>query len=83
MKIDVEGTEYNVLKGMQKTIGEFRPVIFCEIYRGEASNFAPDETAEFLVNRNYKAYVMCNGELREYARHDDNLYNYLFVPAER
>jgi hypothetical protein len=31
IKIDVEGFEYNVLKGGEQTIKEFRPVLFVEV----------------------------------------------------
>jgi hypothetical protein len=31
VKIDVEGAEYEVLKGMQKALSQHRPVIACEI----------------------------------------------------
>ena len=80
VKIDVEGFEYDVLKGMTKTISAFHPVIFCEIYKGTGSNQVPDETVSFLLNRGYKAFVSHDGELVEYQRHDDNFYNYLFLP---
>lgn len=81
VKIDVEGFEYNVLKGMTKTISAFHPVIFCEIYKGMGSNQVPDETVRFLLDRDYRAFVMHDGEMIEYQQHDDNFYNYLFLPG--
>lgn len=83
VKIDVEGFEYNALKGMTKTISTFNPVIFCEIYQGTGSNQAPDETVRFLLDRNYSAFVLHDGKAVEYQRHDDNFYNYLFLPGQR
>jgi FkbM family methyltransferase len=80
VKIDVEGFEHNVLKGMTNVISKFHPVIFCEIYKGTGSNQAPDETVRFVLDRNYRAFVFRDGAMVEYERHDDNFYNYLFLP---
>jgi hypothetical protein len=80
VKIDVEGLEHNVLKGMARTISAFHPVILCEIYEGIGSNPAPDETVRFLLDRTYTAFVVRDGKLLRYQHHDDNFYNYLFLP---
>jgi FkbM family methyltransferase len=81
VKIDVEGFEFNVLEGMTKIISNFHPVIFCEIYKGTGSNQVPDETVKFLLDKDYSAFVLRDGEMVQYERHDDNLYNYLFLPG--
>lgn len=80
VKIDVEGLEYNVLRGMEDVIAKHRPVLFCEIYKGVASNQQPDKTVRFLLDRGYRAYVLRDGGMVEYKEHDDNYYNYLFLP---
>lgn len=36
VKIDVEGSESDVLHGAQKVLGEHRPVILCEVLSDEA-----------------------------------------------
>ena len=36
VKIDVEGLEFEVLKGMDEVISKYQPVVFCEIYKGKA-----------------------------------------------
>jgi FkbM family methyltransferase len=81
IKIDVEGLEHNVLKGMEKVIAKYHPVIFCEIYQGKASNPEPDVTVRYLLDREYSAYVMRDGKIVEYQKHEDRFYNYLFLPA--
>lgn len=81
VKIDVEGLERNVLVGMEQVIATHNPVIFCEIYQGTASNLSPDETVKFLLDRQYNAYVMHDGKLIEYKKHEDEFYNYLFLPV--
>ena len=80
VKIDVEGLESSVLQGMEKVIDKYNPVIFCEIYKGTASNPSPEETISFLTARDYMVYVMQNGGLVKPEKHDDRLYNYLFLP---
>jgi FkbM family methyltransferase len=80
VKIDVEGLEFEVLKGMVEVISKYQPVIFCEIYKGESSNQRPDETVQFLIEKGYRAFVMAQGKLIDYERHNDSLYNYLFLP---
>jgi len=80
IKIDVEGLEFNVLRGLQKVILRDQPVIFCEIYQGKNSNQRPNETVRFLLERGYQAYVMRNGMLTDYEHHDDAYYNYFFLP---
>ena len=80
VKIDVEGLELNVLKGLEEVITKFKPVIYCEIYKGINSNPQPDETVQSLLERGYRAHVMHNGMLVDYEIHNDAFYNYLFLP---
>ena len=81
IKIDVEGLEQKVLEGLQEVIGISNPVIFCEIYHGENSNADPDETVKFLIEKGYKAFVLQGDCVVEYSRHNDDFYNYLFLPS--
>lgn len=81
VKIDVEGLELNVLQGMTQAIETYKPVIFCEIYAGRNSNSDPDGTVKFVCAAGYSAYTMRNGQLLPYKKHDDNFYNYLFLPT--
>jgi FkbM family methyltransferase len=80
VKIDVEGTEHNVLRGMKEVISKYKPIIFCEIYEGQSSNRHPDETVSFLVEKGYRAYVIRDDRIVEYKKHNDVFYNYLFLP---
>lgn len=82
VKIDVEGLEFEVLKGMVEVMTKHQPVIFCEIYRGKNSNQQPDETVQLLIGKGYRAFVMCKGKLIAYEKHNDSLYNYLFLPRD-
>lgn len=80
VKIDVEGFEKNVLLGMVNIIMRYKPVIFCEIYKGENSNDDPEGTIELLLGKGYDAFVLKDGKSVPYEKHDDTFYNYLFVP---
>lgn len=83
VKIDVEGLEFEVLHGMTDVISKFRPVIFCEIYKGTHSNQQPEKTVEFLVKKGYRALVICKGRLIDYVEHNDAFFNYLFLPGSQ
>ncbi len=58
IKIDVEGYEYSVLKGAEKTLEEFQPVLFVEINdhflkrQGSSAN----ELFEFLWEKGYQTF---------------------------
>lgn len=82
VKIDVEGMEFSVLRGMAEVISKYQPVIFCEIYKGTHSNQQPEETIRYLQESGYRAHVICDGMLVEYESHNDIFYNYLFLPSE-
>lgn len=80
VKIDVEGFETEVLRGMTQFIIAHKPVIFCEIFGGKRSNPDPESTVRLCVSLGYDAFVLDGERLRPAGRHDDNYYNYFFVP---
>jgi len=80
VKIDVEGLERNVLSGMAGIMEIHRPVLFCEIYKGDNSNEDPDETVHYVMGKGYHAFVLNGNGLARYTKHDDNYYNYFFLP---
>jgi FkbM family methyltransferase len=80
VKIDVEGLEMQVLRGMREFLVAHKPVIFCEIYGGEQSNPDPESTVQFCVSLGYDAFVLSGGQLTPAATHSDKFYNYFFIP---
>ena len=80
IKIDVEGLELHVLRGMREFIVAHRPVIFCEIFGGTQSNPDPDSTVQFCVSLGYDAFVLSGAQLIPAGTHSDRFYNYFFIP---
>lgn len=60
VKIDTEGTELNVLKGMKKIIDKFRPYIMIECW-GKQSSYNHEEIYSFFNKRNYICYTNIRG----------------------
>jgi FkbM family methyltransferase len=80
IKIDVEGLEQSVIKGLSRVISRFHPTIFCEIYQGVNSNSSPRQTIELILSFGYKAFILTDPGLMPYRGvHDDTNSNYLFV----
>lgn len=80
VKIDVEGLETAVLRGMREFIVAHRPVIFCEIFAGQQSNPDPALTVHFCESLGYDAFVLRGAQLMPAGAHRDELYNYFFIP---
>ena len=54
IKIDVEGFEKKVIKGLSRTIEEERPVIVCEITYGQQFSFVSIEELSSYLPQNYE-----------------------------
>lgn len=80
VKIDVEGLEQQVLEGMENIIKKFKPVIFCEIFKGTNSNINPVETIKYLKNFGYKVHVVRENKIIEFKDYEDKYHNYFFLP---
>jgi FkbM family methyltransferase len=74
IKMDVEGFEYNVLKGAEKTLEKFHPILFIEL--DDENLKLQDASAElvikFLIEKNY---VITNSENNESITEKSN-FNY-------
>ena len=60
IKIDVEGFEKKVLKGLTKTIQEERPVIVCEITYGQQLSFLSIKELQSYLPPNYEILTFNN-----------------------
>ena len=81
MKVDTESTEPDVLTGLQLTITEHRPVIFCEVLRGRTES----RLQPFVDRLAYRTWWLSpDGPIRE-DRIEGRLegVNWLFLPDDR
>ena len=56
IKIDVEGLELDVLRGMTQTISNYRPEIFVELH-----GVSEEEVVKLLLSHNYKVHQVEDG----------------------
>lgn len=73
IKIDVENFEYFVLKGGEKMINDFKPIIYAELWDGENRK----QTFELLLSLGYKVKVVENGQLVDFEHQSKQ--NFIFV----
>lgn len=65
IKIDVEGMEYSALKGAEKVISKFHPVICFEQHEAEFhSGFAETQTLDLLRTKGYRIFALKNKKQR-------------------
>ena len=76
IKIDVEGHEFQVLKGAVNTITKYKPVIYCELWDSEQRQ----EIIEFVKSLNYTCKVVVDNKLCDFA--DQAKQNFYFIPNE-
>ena len=67
MKIDVEGSEYNVFLGAKKTIISSKPTIIVELLNKWMKPFGhkPQDLVSTLLNLDYICFAVTKGKLRE------------------
>jgi FkbM family methyltransferase len=84
LKIDVEGAEMLVLRGAERTIREFQPVIVLEFSKHTAAfGYEAEELAHTLRNLQYELFTVGAMPLPRHSHSDELYYNVLAVPANR
>ena len=67
IKIDAEGAEFRILKGMWKTIEKYHPAIICEVHplhlKGQGIELKT--LFEFLQKRDYRLFLISKDGLLE------------------
>jgi FkbM family methyltransferase len=84
VKIDTESTELEVLKGMQETLADCRPILSLEVGDMDVPG-APRsrETISFLLERGYRAYEYRDGHVIPHQLKNKYAYNdLLFLPDD-
>jgi len=82
MKMDTETTEYFILKGGQKTLSKFQPIIMCEVLKG----FHEKELEELLRSLNYTFFKVTPMGLKAsdtIIQNKTHQNQYFFVPTQK
>ena len=87
LKADVEGAEWQVLRGGAAMIERCRPVLFLEIqqHSTELFGYQPNEMFQWLRERKYVPYRVTEEGVLATVDCDNTLpdYNFIFLPQER
>ena len=88
IKIDVEGGEHRVLKGMQSLLKNQKPLLLVEIWRGQfdpgGENPHYKQTFELLFSLGYKVMTMDEKEVDHSFLNNQKTelgYNFLGIPG--
>ncbi len=84
IKVDTEGFEFQVLKGLKQTILKNQPIIFCEVFAGKDEN---RDLYDFLKELDYQVYEQ-DTEFQLKKMDQDNIFNnpchdYIFAPRNK
>lgn len=87
IKIDVEGAEFEVLKGSQKVLTEYSPIIFMELLRKWSREFGyhPNDVIDFLKEFDYVCYAIGDNSLQCIEEVTDSTVhtNFIFCPEDK
>lgn len=81
IKIDIEGAELGALKGGEKILNKFKPVLFVEIqsHSTELFGYKPEDIFNYLYNLGYKSYIISNNSLERFEFKEPlTEYNFFF-----
>ena len=83
VKIDAEGSEFNILDGMRNLLLEMRPVLLLEIVTGQLALYGANAVMiyELLHNYKYKAFIPMRGNNLREADFGEEGYTVFFFPA--
>jgi FkbM family methyltransferase len=84
VKVDVEGAEFDVLRGGAELIGRSSPTLLLEIEERHLSRFqrTPDTIRDWLADRGYRMSAWDGSTWREVRQVDERRRNYLFSRGE-
>jgi FkbM family methyltransferase len=86
IKIDVEGFELQVLRGANRLLQEWRPILLVEIDRTRLEHSAFDELFLLLSGHGYRSHLYIDGRLQPCGENPWNAppeyYNFIFLASE-
>ena len=82
VKLDAESAEFDILKGMEETLQQFRPMISVEVGDMDIEGVLPcRDLVIYLVNKGYHAYEFSGGGIVSHQPRERYEYeNILFLP---
>ncbi len=83
IKIDVEGHEFSVLKGMTKTLRETRPKIIMECESRHIKEFTVFDVFNFLLDNNYNGYYLQAGKKNPLSQFDLNRDQLSYIKKQK
>jgi FkbM family methyltransferase len=78
IKMDVENFEFFVLKGGEKLIDRFHPLIYTELW----DNTNRENCFNFIVEKGYKIMVLEQGSLTAFVPENHKTQNFFFLPEK-
>jgi FkbM family methyltransferase len=82
VKIDAEGAELDILKGMDRVLADARPAISLEVGDPDGAGTGSRELLEYLAGKGYTPYEFRDGQIVPHRLHDKYEYdNVLFKPT--
>jgi FkbM family methyltransferase len=80
IKIDIEGSELFALKGMEKSIEKFKPILLIEINNEcfKSAGYDANDVLDFLNEFNYKTFKLFRGKLIKHEGEFSRWGNYVF-----
>ncbi len=70
VKIDVEGHEFSVLRGMEETLKSIKPLIILECEARHIKDFTVFDVFNFLIERGYKGFYLKEGKKNRIETYD-------------
>ena len=87
IKVDIEGAEFEFLKGAEKTIQQCKPILLMEIKENDLKKYdvTPSEIFQFMADLNYEYLIVKKTEIikDDYKKHLKDSRDFIFYPQDK